>query len=77
VGVGDNLRVIKAFCGDRNIDVGLSGVDINPHCIEFAKSREENEGIRFYATDYKLFKLEEKPAIISVRCSVIILLMPS
>jgi SAM-dependent methyltransferase len=63
-GGGDNLRVIKAFCGDRNIDVGLSGVDINPHCIEFAKSREENEGIRFYATDYKLFKLEEKPAII-------------
>jgi SAM-dependent methyltransferase len=63
-GGGDNLRVIKNFCKRKNIGVSLAGVDINPHCIEFAKSRRENEGIQFYTSDYKLLKLERKPDII-------------
>src|SRR6266498_1621276 len=36
-GGGDNLRVIKNYCGKKKIPVKLAGVDINPHCIEFAK----------------------------------------
>jgi SAM-dependent methyltransferase len=63
-GGGDNLRVIKRYCTNRNIRVRLAGVDINPHCIEFARSRKENEGIQFYTSDYKLFKLQQKPDII-------------
>ena len=63
-GGGDNLRVIKRYCEKRNIRVRLSGVDINPHCIEFARSRKENEGIEFISSDYKLADPFPKPDII-------------
>ena len=63
-GGGDNLRVIKRYCEKRNITVRLSGVDINPHCIEFARSRKENEGIEFISSDYKLAHPFPKPDII-------------
>jgi len=63
-GGGDNVRVIKKYCGAKNIPARLSGVDINPHCIEFAKSRKENEGIEFFTSDYKLLKFEQKQDII-------------
>ena len=62
-GGGDNLRVIKNYCEKRNIAVELSGVDINPHCIEFAGSRIENEGIQFISSDYKLTNPFPKPEI--------------
>src|SRR5678815_3289514 len=52
-GGGDNLRVIKNYCEKKNIVVELSGVDINPHCIEYARSRKENKGIEFITSDYK------------------------
>ena len=63
-GGGDNLRVIKNYCERRNIKVQLSGVDINPHCIEFARSRKENAKIEFHTSDYKLMQLDKKPDII-------------
>jgi len=63
-GGGDNLRVIKKYCEKRNINVQLSGVDINPHCIEFARSRKENEGIEFISSDYKLIDPILQPDII-------------
>jgi SAM-dependent methyltransferase len=63
-GGGDNLRVIKNYCEKKNIAVQLSGVDINPHCIEFARSRKENEGIEFISSDYKLADPFPKPDII-------------
>jgi SAM-dependent methyltransferase len=63
-GGGDNLRVIKRFCEKKKLGAELTGVDINPNCIEFARSRKENIGIRFIASDYKLVKLENKPDII-------------
>ena len=63
-GGGDNLRVIKNYCQRRNITVHLSGVDINPHCIEFARSRKENANIEFYTSDYQLLHLDKKPDVI-------------
>src|SRR4030095_13870939 len=63
-GGGDNLRVIKRYCEKKNIPVHLSGVDINPHCIEFARSRKENIGIEFISSDYKLINPFPKPDII-------------
>src|SRR5436190_23627238 len=63
-GGGDNLRVIKKYCEKKKIPVQLSGVDINPHCIEFARSRKENQGIEFMRSDYKLYQPGEKPDII-------------
>jgi SAM-dependent methyltransferase len=63
-GGGDNLRVIKRYCERKNIAVQLSGVDINPHCIEFARSRKENKEIEFISSDYRLADPVPKPDII-------------
>jgi 2-polyprenyl-3-methyl-5-hydroxy-6-metoxy-1,4-benzoquinol methylase len=63
-GGGDNLRVIKNYIKSKNIPAWLSGVDINPHCIKFARSRKENQDIQFVVSDYKLFRIEQKPDII-------------
>ena len=63
-GGGDNLRVIKNYCAKKNIAVQLSGLDINPHCIAFARSRKENEGIEFISSDYKLANPFPKPDMI-------------
>jgi len=63
-GGGDNLRVIKNYCEKKKIEVQLSGLDINPYCIEFARSRKENKGIEFVSSDYKLADPFPKPDII-------------
>jgi SAM-dependent methyltransferase len=63
-GGGDNLRAIKNYCKKEHIRVELSGVDINPHCIDFARSRADNEEIEFVACDYKYVFFSEKPDII-------------
>lgn len=63
-GGGDNLRVIKKYCEANNIDATYTGIDINPHCIAFARSRSENSGINFIASDYRTAVLNNKPTII-------------
>jgi SAM-dependent methyltransferase len=63
-GGGDNLRVIRKYCEKKNVPVELTGVDINPHCIEFARARKENAGIEFITSDYELVKFRQKPDII-------------
>ncbi len=63
-GGGDNLRVIQQYCKKQNIPVKLMGVDINPHCIAYAQSRKENEGIEFICSDYATVAFAQKPAII-------------
>ncbi|MFI5133812.1 MAG: methyltransferase domain-containing protein [Chitinophagales bacterium] len=63
-GGGDNLTVIKNFCRKKKIPVQLTGIDINPECIAFAKSKKENSGIEFVASDYRKVTFEKKPAIV-------------
>ncbi|MEJ8840989.1 methyltransferase domain-containing protein [Lacibacter sp. H375] len=63
-GGGDNLRVIQQYCKKKSISVKLIGVDINPHCIAFAQSRKENEGIEFICSDYSTVSFPQKPGII-------------
>lgn len=63
-GGGDNLRVIQQYCKKKNINVTLLGVDINPHCIEYAHSRKENEEIEFICSDYLTVSFTQKPDII-------------
>lgn len=63
-GGGDNLRIIQQYCKKRSIPVKLTGVDINPHCIAYAQSRKENEGIEFICSDYTTVTFSEKPDII-------------
>lgn len=52
-GGGDNLRVIRNWCEKQNIAATYTGIDINPHCINFAQSGKENNGITFICSDYK------------------------
>ncbi len=63
-GGGDNLRVIRDYCKKKNIPVQLIGIDINPYCIEYAKSRKENEQIEFIVSDYYTVNFDERPDII-------------
>ncbi|CAN5259463.1 hypothetical protein BH09BAC2_BH09BAC2_00600 [soil metagenome] len=61
-GGGDNLSAILDFGKKNNIDISAIGIDINPACIEYAKSK--NSAIQFIHLDYKLVKFQEKPDII-------------
>ena len=63
-GGGDNLRVIKYWCKKNGYTATLTGVDINPECVVFAKSRKENEGIDFICSDYLKVNFKTKPSVI-------------
>lgn len=63
-GGGDNLRTIQHYCKRKSINVKLTGIDINPHCIAYARSRTENEGVEFICSDYATATLPQKPDII-------------
>jgi SAM-dependent methyltransferase len=63
-GGGDNLRAIKKWCSKNGINGQLTGVDINPQCISYARSREANKGIEFIFSDYKAVPFQQKPDII-------------
>jgi 2-polyprenyl-3-methyl-5-hydroxy-6-metoxy-1,4-benzoquinol methylase len=63
-GGGDNLRAIGKWCKQRNISVVLIGIDMNPNCIEYARSRKDNFDIDFIADDYRNVKFETKPDVI-------------
>lgn len=63
-GGGDNLRTVKAWAERKGIGVKLSGVDINPECIQFAQTINGNRGINFICADYRNADFVEKPHII-------------
>ena len=63
-GGGDNLRTIQHYCERKSINVKLTGIDINPHCITYARSRKENEGIEFICSDYATATFSQKPDIV-------------
>jgi SAM-dependent methyltransferase len=63
-GGGDNLRAIKKWSIKNEIEVNLTGIDLNPECILFAKNLEANKGIQFIHSDYQHVRFEIKPAII-------------
>lgn len=63
-GGGDNLRVIRNWSEKIHLPVQLTGIDINPECIAFAKQQKRNRGIEFIVSDYKKVGFEQKPDII-------------
>ncbi|MEJ7912560.1 MAG: methyltransferase domain-containing protein [Chitinophagaceae bacterium] len=63
-GGGDNLRVIHTWCKRKGLSVHLTGVDINPECIFFARSMEQNKGISFICLPYQEAIFTEPPSII-------------
>ncbi|GAB4092675.1 class I SAM-dependent methyltransferase [Flaviaesturariibacter terrae] len=52
-GGGDNLRVLASWAARNGRTLELSGLDYNAACIDFAKSRPQNSGIRFLHSDYR------------------------
>jgi 2-polyprenyl-3-methyl-5-hydroxy-6-metoxy-1,4-benzoquinol methylase len=52
-GGGDNLLVIQQWCKKNGVKARLVGIDINAHCIEFAKEQYGNLGIEFICSDYQ------------------------
>lgn len=53
-GGGDNLFVINEWCKKNGIQVKLTGVDMNTHCIEFARRKYGHLGIEFVCSDYRV-----------------------
>ena len=62
-GGGDNLLAIKKWCERKKIKVFFIGIDINPHCIQSARSIPL-KNIELIACDYKTVVLNTKPDII-------------
>lgn len=63
-GGGDNLRVVKAWMQKQQIPARYTGIDINSECISFARSIEQNKGIRFIHSDYRLVLFDPLPHVI-------------
>ena len=62
-GGGDNLLAINKWCKKNNIKVFFIGIDINPHCIESARSIPL-DNLELIASDYRNVILNTKPDII-------------
>ncbi|MDE3248903.1 MAG: methyltransferase domain-containing protein [Bacteroidota bacterium] len=52
-GGGDNLMTIFRWCRKHSINVQLTGIDINPFCIEVATTRLAETGASLICSDYK------------------------
>jgi len=63
-GGGDNLLALQKWCAKKNIAVRSMGIDINPDCIQTARSKADNEDSVFVVSDYKEYQFEKKPDII-------------
>ncbi|MFT3825535.1 MAG: methyltransferase domain-containing protein [Chitinophagaceae bacterium] len=63
-GGGDNLFAIQQWCNKKGIPVSLTGIDINPFCIEVAQKRLLSPGTRLIVADYRSVQFDQKPAII-------------
>jgi len=62
-GGGDNLFAVSRWCEKNNIPVSLTGIDINPNCIEFARSKAAFP-VKYIHSDYRNITFNEKPDII-------------
>lgn len=63
-GGGDNLRVLRNWGHDHGMELQLTGIDVNEHCIRYARSLPQNEGIHFICCDYRDAQFQAKPDLI-------------
>jgi ubiquinone/menaquinone biosynthesis C-methylase UbiE len=64
-GGGDNLMAIQHWCYKKNIQLRMTGIDINPFCIDIAKEKFDPANAGFLVSDYRLIDFgKEKPDII-------------
>lgn len=61
-GGGDNLAAINKYFEQSNVKGRFIGIDINPHCIHYAKERFANA--QYIVSDYQEVMFEIKPDII-------------
>lgn len=64
-GGGDNLLVLLRWCKTNSVEVHFTGIDINPHCTAFARTRKLLEPVTTWLTDdYRNIRFERPPDII-------------
>ena len=59
-GGGDTLAALSNFFAKKNIQVKLTGIDLLPEAIEFAKNKYGGLNIDFICTDYKDYPIANK-----------------
>lgn len=52
-GGGDNLRVLDRWCRRRGINVQVTGIDSNAHCISVARQRWNGDNAGWIHSDYR------------------------
>jgi SAM-dependent methyltransferase len=52
-GGGDNLRVLSRYCRRRHIEVQVTGIDSNAHCITVAEERWKEGNAEWVCSDYR------------------------
>jgi 2-polyprenyl-3-methyl-5-hydroxy-6-metoxy-1,4-benzoquinol methylase len=64
-GGGDNLRVLDRWCAKRRLEVRVTGIDSNPHCIEVARRRWTGGNATWIEADYRDVSFDdERPDIL-------------
>ena len=64
-GGGDNLRVLSRYCRRRHIDVQVTGIDSNAHCIAVARDNWQGGPASWVCSDYRQVLFENgRPDII-------------
>jgi 2-polyprenyl-3-methyl-5-hydroxy-6-metoxy-1,4-benzoquinol methylase len=63
-GGGNNLRAIDHWLRKKNIRARYTGIDINPHCIAYARESAGLDNAEWITADYKDVRFEQKPDII-------------
>ena len=64
-GGGDNLRVIDRYCRRRQVEVQVTGIDYNAHCIRVAGEKWKEGNAEWIHSDYRNVSFENgKPDII-------------
>jgi SAM-dependent methyltransferase len=64
-GGGDNLRVLSRYCRRRNIEIRVTGIDSNAHCIAVAREKWEGGNAEWVHSDYRTVLFgEDRPDII-------------
>lgn len=64
-GGGDNLAAIARWAGSNNIQLEITGIDINGHCIDVAKNRDDiGAKANWITSDYRNVNFSKFPDII-------------
>ncbi|MDI3318935.1 methyltransferase domain-containing protein [Pinibacter sp. MAH-24] len=63
-GGGDNLCAINKWCEKNNVAAFFIGIDINAHCISYARERNPSISCEWITSDYAKVMFDQKPHII-------------